>query len=271
MARVAFLAACITGACQAADIPDAFLGSWTPVDHTVQAILGPVTNPTLTVQKDKSNGDHWISYLPGQVFRVREMVMEYCFAHIVQSPFMVNNVTDNLVHFCYKTDDRMATHRAADDGTLATGCGAAEILLELRDDGTLEFTFYMSRPVRHAWAIYKKVGPAPAVATYTASGGKCDPLKPGPPTLGSPLHSSMCPALNFKRKQLELARQTTEESEIQEDGQALEAGFGKGGCRKLDGGMLGMGQGVNIKLSWTKPKKQMLALQSVLHVVCEDC
>lgn len=255
MARVAYLVAFLTGACRAADLPDAFLGTWAPIDRTVEAILGPAGVPTLTMTKDKSKGDHWISFIAGQVFRVRENVMEYCFAHIVSSPFVVDTVEENLIRFCYKTDDRMATHKALPNGTLATGCDAANIVMELHDNGELEFSFYMSPPVRHAWAVYKHVGPPPPVATYIAAGGSCDPLHPGPPTLmqGGPLEPSMCPALNHKKKQLELA---TERLEDQKD-EALGAGFGKS-CRKLDGGILAMGakkaDKVDIKLEHTVPK-----------------
>jgi hypothetical protein len=238
MARVTFLAAILTGACQGADLPDAFLGTWSPIGRTVEAILGPVGVPTLTMTKGHG-GDHWISYIPGQVFRVRENVMEYCFAHVVSSPFVVDTVEDNLIRFCYKTGDRMATHKVHPNGTLATGCDAAKIEMELHDNGNLEFTFWMSPPVRHAWAVYKRVGPGPPVATYIAAGGTCDPLHPGPPTLGGPLDASMCPVVNHKKKQLELAMSTAERSEVQDDGEALEAGFGKS-CRKLDGGLLGI-------------------------------
>jgi len=211
--------------------------------------------------KDKRKGDHWISYLPGQVLRVRENVMEYCFAHIVSSPFVVDTVEDNLIRFCYKTGDRMATHKVFPNGTLATGCDAAQIIMELHDNGELEFSFFMSPPVRHAWAVYKRIGPGPPVATYIAAGGTCDPLHPGPPTLiqDGPLEHSMCPALNHKKKQLDLAMQSTEfgknlEHQIDED--SFGAGFGKS-CRKLDGGFLGMAakkkDKVDIKLEHTVP------------------
>lgn len=134
----------------------------------------------------------------------------------------------------------MPTHTSI-NGTLATGCDAAKIELEFHDDGNLEFTFYMSPPVKHAWAVYKRVGPGPPAATYIMEGGSCDPLHPGPPTLSAPapLDASMCPSLNYKKKQLELAMPTAEHSEDQEDGEALGAGLGSS-CRKLDGGFLSM-------------------------------
>jgi len=175
------------------------------------------------------------------------------------SPFVVDTVEDNFIRFCYKTDERMATHKVFANGTLATGCDAAKIEMELHDNGEMEFTFWMSPPVKHAWAVYKRVGPAPAVATYIAAGGKCDPLHPGPPTLmqGGQLEPSMCPALNHKKKQLELAMQSSDHVKNHDDREALGAGSGKS-CRKYDGGALGKfakkDDKVDIKLEYTVPK-----------------
>merc|ERR1719183_1100816 len=120
--------ACLAGTCEAAQFSEAFLGTWAPVDRTVQAILGPVAVPTLTMAHQKQSGDYWMSYIPGQVFRVREDKMQYCFT-VATSPFVVETATDKLIRFCYKTGDRMHTHKVLDDGTLATGCDAAKIEL----------------------------------------------------------------------------------------------------------------------------------------------
>merc|ERR1719272_163918 len=62
--------------------------------------------------KDRLNGDYWMSYIAGQVFRVRDNLMQYCFAHVATSPFVVDTVEDNLIRFCYPTGDRMPTHKA---------------------------------------------------------------------------------------------------------------------------------------------------------------
>merc|ERR1719174_1127885 len=122
--------AVFSGACQAAVLPDAFLGQWSPTgDDTVQAILGPVSVPHLTMAKDESNGDYWMSVIQGQVFRVREDLMQYCFAHSATSPFVVDTVEDNLIRFCYRTGERMTSHKTLANGSLATGCDAAKIEL----------------------------------------------------------------------------------------------------------------------------------------------
>lgn len=176
-----------------------------------------------------------MSLIPGQVFRVRGDVMQYCFAHVATSPFVVDTVEDNLIRFCYHTGERMPTHRLLPNGSLATGCDASKIELELHANGNLEFSFYMSPPIRHAWGVYKRSGPGPPVAWYriTNIGGDCDPLHPGPPTLGGQLDASMCPALHLKKQQLELAMPTTEHNEIPEDEEG-EGAEKKWTCRRYD-------------------------------------
>jgi len=258
MVRVAFMAAFLSGACQAAELPDAFLGTWTPIEHTsVQAILGPAGVKTFTMAKDRLNGDYWMSYIAGQVFRVRDNLMQYCFAHVATSPFVVDTVEDNLIRFCYPTGDRMPTHKALANGSLATGCDAAKIELALHDNGNLEFSFWMSPPIRHAWAVYKRIGPAPPVASYIAMGGTCDPLHPGRPTLGGQLDASMCSSLNHKRQQLELAMPTTEHIEVQEDGEEEGSEGKRVACRRYDSGVLSYGSRsadkVDIRLQYTVP------------------
>lgn len=213
MARVGIMAALLNGPCQAVTIPDAFLGTWKPVGNhsSVAAILGPVEVPTFTMAHNKRNGDYWMSVITGQVFRVRtteegEDVMQYCFAQVATSPFVVDTIEDNLIRFCYKTGDRMESHRILDDGSLATGCNAAKIEVELHDNGQLELSFYMSPPIRHAWAVYDRTGDSPSIASYIAAnlGGACDPLNPGPPT-AEMLNASPCPMINHKRQQLKQA------------------------------------------------------------------
>lgn len=211
MARVAALMVSL-GASQAAPVlPDAFLGTWTPIgNHTaVAAILGPVEVPTFTMAHDKKKGDYWMSVITGQVFRIRtdesgQDVMQYCFASLATSPFVVDTNEDNFIRFCYKTGDRMESHKVLEDGSLATGCDAAQINLELHDNGQLELTFYMSPPVRHAWALYERTGDSPPIGSYILAnaGGKCDPLNPLPPTLGG----SPCPVINYKKQQLKNAQ-----------------------------------------------------------------
>merc|ERR1719183_2354674 len=224
MARVALMAF-LTGSCQAAVLPDAFLGTWKATNHsTVAAILGPVDVTALTVAYDKKRGDYWMSYLPGQVFRIREDVMQYCFAHVATSPFVVDTVEDNLIRFCYQTGERMKSHKMLANGSLATGCDAAKIELEMHDNGFLELTFYMSPPVRHAHAVYERTGKPPPISYYylTNIGGKCDPLNPGPPTADQ-LDASPCPLLNYKRQQLKQALLTEgdAEADTEEDTEGL--------------------------------------------------
>jgi len=269
MARLAMMMACLSGACKAAQFSDSFLGTWEPVGRTVKAILGPVNVLTFTMAKHTSNGDYFMSYLPGQVFRIRENAMQYCFARVATSPFVVDKVEDNFIRFCYKTGDRMPSHKALDDGTLATGCDASKIELELHDDGTMEFSFYMSPPIRHAWAVYKRIGPAPPIATYGLLGGKCDPMHPGKPTLGDEpdnstsggeLAHSMCPSLQYNRqKQLELPTPEDDQEDGEwEEGQEELTSTGLGQeCRALDGGVLStLAKNEDkawVKLRWQKP------------------
>jgi hypothetical protein len=264
MAHVALMAAFLHGACQAVELPHAFLGTWTPIGHTsVKAILGPAGIPSLTLSKDLTihRGDYGMSFIPGQVFRVRGDVMQYCFAHVATSPFVVDTVEDNLIRFCYHTGERMPTHKLLANGSLATGCDASKIELELHDNGNLEFSFWMSPPIRHAWGVYKRSGPGPPVTWYhiTNLGGGCDPLHPGPPTLGSQLDASsasMCPVLHAKKQQLELAMPTTEDNEISEDeGDGAEK---KPTCRRYDHSWASWGLSkedkVDILLKYTVPR-----------------
>ena len=272
MARVALAAAFLHGACQAADIPEAFLGTWKALSG-VQAILGPAGVPSFEMSKDETlhRGDHWFSVIPGQVFRIREDKMQYCFAHVATSPFVVDTVQDNLIRFCYETGERMPTHKLLDDGSLATGCDASKIELALHEDGTLEFSFWMSPPVRHAWGVYKRVGPGPPIAFYLSVnvGGSCDPLHPGPPTLGgSQPDGSMCPALHQKKQhlqQLQLAMpptmedNETQEDDIQEDedGEGEGSAWKKATCRRYDSGWsswaLNEEEKVDVQLKYTVP------------------
>lgn len=226
MARFA-LAAFLCGACEAAVFPAAFEGTWSPVNHTtVHAILGPVPVPTVTMTKDESNGDYWLSVIPGQVFRVVDDFMQYCFVRIATSPFAVDTVEDNLIRFCFAGPNmRMNTHKMLANGSYATGCDAAQIVMELKSNGFMEFTFYMSPPVKHAWAIYERTGDPPPVSAYIKSnlGGRCDPLHPGPPTADL-LGASMCPALNHRKQQQKLA---VEAAAVEQEGLA---------CRQYDAG-----------------------------------
>merc|ERR1712226_584277 len=100
----------------------------------------------------------------------------------------------------------MESHKLMDDGSLATGCDAAKIELEMHENSQLELTFYMSPPIRHAWAVYERTGDSPSIASYIKAnvGGACDPLNPGPPT-AEQLAASPCPMINHKRQQLKQA------------------------------------------------------------------
>lgn len=242
---VVILIALLTTACQAAVFPDAFLGTWSPINNsTVHAILGPVPVPHVTMTKDESNGDYWMSVIPGQVFRVRENLMQYCFARLATSPFMVDTVEDNLIRFCYHSGERMHTHKMFANGSLATGCDAAMIEMVLRDNGNMEFVFYMSPPIEHAWAVYERTDEPPPVKSYIISnlGGLCDPLHPDPPT-GGQLEASACPALNHKRQQLEAASPTMP------DNDGLQ-------CRQYDAGAWGLNatEKVDIRLQYAVPE-----------------
>lgn len=244
------MAACLTGSCQAANFSDAFLGTWSPIgDHSsVSAVLGPAEVPTFTMAYNKKNGDYWMSVIHGQVFRIKEDKMQYCFAHVATSPFQVDTVEDNLIRFCYETGHRMDSHKLLEDGTEATGCDAAKIDLELHDNGQLELTFYMSPPVRHAHAVYERTGDSPSINSYIIAnvGGQCDPLNPGPPTAAQ-LGGSSCPVVNHKKQQLGQALPT---ALPEREGQV---------CRQYDHGA-GLGPAktnpnrVDVKLMYSVPE-----------------
>lgn len=255
------MAAFLNGACQAAVFSDEFLGTWHPIAFTaVEAVLGPTHVQSMTFAKDTATGDYWMSYIGGQVFRVRQDSMQYCFHKFATSPFSVDTADDNLIRFCYKKGDRMHTHKAFENGTLATGCDAAEIKLELQQNGTLEFTFSMSPPVRHAWGMYKRVGPPPSIKSYTSQAGACDPLNPGAPTLSDELNVSSCPVINHNRQTLESAKPTADMSTAVSDMVGTDVDvewpnpFGpKVECRKYDR-MANLLDKVDIQLQYTVPK-----------------
>lgn len=185
------------------EIPDAMMGTWLPAEGmTTQAIIGPSKLfSSFSMSKDQRNGDVWFSAINGQVFHVRNGLMQYCFYVLATSPFFLNTTESTKVVFCYKDGARMKSHRRLDNGNLATGCDAARITLELKND-VLEFTFEMSPPVRHAWVQLKRVGPPPPISHYQKAGA-CDPTHPGPPTLeerasekdSHAVLASMCPRM----------------------------------------------------------------------------
>lgn len=156
------------------------------------------------MSKNDLNGDYWMSGIAGQVFRINKQGhMQYCFARLASSPFEVHypSMTDNKIVFCYQTGERMNSHKAN-----ATGCDAANIVLEIQD-GILELTFHMSPPIKHAWIQFKRRGAAPPVSYYKVTNlfGSCDPENPPPPTLlESSSHNqlaNMCPIVT-KRNEL---------------------------------------------------------------------
>lgn len=218
---------CITHV--AAGMPQAMLGTWKPLNHeTTHAIIGPsALLNTFAMSQDPKTGDFWMSAIQGQVFRIRNGLMQYCFVGVATSPFFVNSTDANNAVFCYKKGERMRTHRAG-----ATGCDAARITLELKSTGTLELTFMMSPPVKHAWNEFVRTGPPPPLSHYSGS-GKCDPEHPGPPTAvtslsgtSEPHISSMCPVVVKKSKQLALR---TLEGSV-----GTTAGYNGWACRQLD-------------------------------------
>jgi len=239
---------CATGG-RAANISDDFLGTWTPVNHsTAHTPLGPAGLwKQFAMTKDRSNGDHWFSAIKGQVFRVRGDLMEYCFAHVAESPFVVHSVQEHKLVFCYKTGERMRTHKTTASG-LATGCDAAQITLEILSSGNLEFTFLMSPPVKHAWFVFERTGESPPVAKYIRDnrGNACDPKHPGPPTLATGqssaalLSSSMCPAVVHKKKAALQTETTEKENAVY--------------CRQLDGFSKHVTEKVDIRFQYTTPK-----------------
>jgi hypothetical protein len=152
------------------------------------------------------------------------------------------------------------------DGSLATGCDAAKIELELYDNGFLELSFYMSPPVRHAHAVYERHGNPPPIAYYylTNVGGKCDPLNPGPPTADQ-LDASPCPVLNYKKQQLKQALLTEGDTEADMEEEGL-------GCRKYNSGGLGV-EMPDIRLQYAIPEKSCWPCNvsySVSAAIAED-
>jgi len=227
---------------------DAFLGTWSPVNKsTPHAIIGPsglMRNFAMT--HDEKNGEYWMSAIVGQVFRIKNGLMQYCFAHVASSPFTVSAVTDSKIVFCYKTGERMHSHKSTDIG-LAVGCDAAQIVLQLHSGGVLELTFYMSPPVKHAWVLLEKTGPAPPIAAYVVEDvfGGCDPTKPPPPTLkmGAGM-SSMCP-------QLAVDKSMSSDLKMRDDDDDAASGR----CRQLGTFLQGLisKENVDIRLQYYKP------------------
>lgn len=139
----------------------------------------------------------------------------------------------------------MNIHAKLANGSLATGCDAAQIVMQLNGSGFMEFTFYMSYPVKHAWAVYERTDKPPPVSWYykTGLGDACDPFNPGPPTTVGLPQASMCPALNHKKQQLQPASVTTA---VDEEGLA---------CRQFDAGawLLNATEKVDIRLQYEVP------------------
>lgn len=235
----------------AAGLPVAMLGTWTPINHsTPHAILGPtpvLKNFAMTF--DNSTGDFWMSAIHGQVFRIRDDLMDYCFAGLATSPFYVNSTDESRVVFCYSKGKRMRTHKVG-----ATGCDAAHIILELKTSGTLELTFLMSPPIKHAWVELTRTGGQPTVASYIAAnrGDVCDPLHPGPPTDVSnlpdgvtPQLESLCPIVKTMKERRSSGSSTA----------AADLGDGQMTCRQLDGLLwhLNPKEKIDIRLQHSNP------------------
>jgi hypothetical protein len=227
-----------------AEMPHSMLGTWNAVNHgATHAVIGPsrLLN-RFTMAHNPRNGDSFLSGIDysagpfgfGQVFRVRGDLMEYCFARVANSPFDVNYTDATKVVFCYKKGKKMQTHRG-------TGCDGAQITLELKSTGTLEFTFMMSPPVKHAWNEFVRVGGPPPLSFYKVANihGSCDPENPGPPTAvespsdaSAPQLSSMCAAATNRNKQPVLG------APQEHTASAVGAGGLGWACRQLDGNPL---------------------------------
>jgi len=145
---------------------------------------------------------------------------------------MVDTVEDNLIRLCYNTDS---------NGSLAMGCDGAKLDLELGDNGLMELTFYMSAPVKHAWAVFERIGAPPSLDYYQTRlfGQVCDPLQPLRP---GQLEASPCPAINHKRQQLKPALPATADRE----GLA---------CRRYDVASFFTTEEVDIRLQYVIPEK----------------
>jgi len=232
-----------------AQINEAFLGEWSLFNHTTaHSPMGPSgLFKTFGMSKDTSNGDYWMSAIKGQVFRIRDNLMQYCFS-VATSTFVLQTVTPTKLLFCYETGKRMNSHRRTESGSLAIGCDAASITVELLNNGNLEFTFLMSPPVKHASAIFHRTGKKHTISSYKI-GGACDPKHPGHPTLESApaiLGDRMCPVRAERSKSKALMAAARMEQEV-------EAGVG---CRQMDGGswMMFPSEKVDVRLQYAIPK-----------------
>lgn len=145
--------------------------------------MGPVaTAPpfgmlkTFTVSKDASTGDHWMSLLEGQVFRIQDLKMQYCFNGQYgpeipsqpkwtneQAPFQVTSADDEKVVFCWRAGARkMSIFK-----TGCEGCDCARITLHLTNQTTMDFLFEFSPPVVHAhFQLTLDSAPAPDTSFY---------------------------------------------------------------------------------------------------------
>lgn len=153
------------------------LGSW-KLTTQPHAILGPNhLFQHFQATKDEKTGDSWFTLIEGQEFRVSgsSNEMQYCFSVGAipvseQSPFYIDSVNESRIEFCWRGKP-MPTHAAG-----CQACSCANIIIELTTDDTLDFIFHMSPPVRHAWASFRRKGPAPPVFELKSflGGKRCD-------------------------------------------------------------------------------------------------
>jgi hypothetical protein len=154
------------------EFPEPILGTWLPAAPP-QSILGPLAYEFISAglgafsaQRDPATGDVWWTLLEGQVFRVRETQMQYCFGYTAgvgvreQSPFAVNSTSADSVSFCWREGlPGMQTHTKD-----CSGCDCAAIRISMTGEDRAELTFWQSPPVIHAHVELKRSGKPPTMA-----------------------------------------------------------------------------------------------------------
>lgn len=162
-------------------IPDAMLGTWKPIG-VPQSVIGPVSTgspfgmlKTFTMSKNESTGEHWMSLLEGQVFRIQERKMQYCFNGQYgpespirpqwtneQAPFEVSSATNETVVFCWR--DGATKMSIFKEG--CSGCDCARITLNLTSQSSMDFLFEFPPPVVHAHFELARDSATPPPTSY---------------------------------------------------------------------------------------------------------
>lgn len=139
-------------------------GPWNPeADYNYSADFLYISSP------DSEGNVYFKHPFVSQLFRIQGTNMQYCFANGTDTaPFMVNNVTDHSVQFCWRGD------RLPSQAANCSTCDCADWSLTLNDDGSLSSKFQMSPPALHMDLILERVGEFVPEAALLVDGWPCE-------------------------------------------------------------------------------------------------